>query len=164
MSDIAKSVEKLPSPYVLRSVYYRRGEMSLGDGFDPTLPNQMLDSFNKITSGTVTTKEIEAELDGVPQTIRICSFATVFDFRSKLVEDGDVSLKTVDESQFVASITAEIVVDYLLTLEEFPPEELLHQWGSKNAIIHAWPYWREYCQNAQQRMNLPVSIIPLLIL
>jgi len=162
MTKEIEQPKNLPPPYVLRSIFFKRAEISTRPDFDVTVANQALISFNRISSGSATTKVIEVEGPEGLQKIKTCSFATVCDFRYKLDDGVAVDPNQPDESVFVASITAEIIADYLLVVPEFPSEELIKQWSSKNAVLHIWPYWREFCQSSQQRLNLPSAIIPML--
>jgi hypothetical protein len=65
----------------------------------------------------------------------------------------------------VITINAAFVIVYL-----FPnpaPEEWAKEWlalvGHKQAVYHAWPYWREFVQSATSRMGLPVLRMPLIM-
>jgi preprotein translocase subunit SecB len=42
---------------------------------------------------------------------------------------------------------------------EFTREQL-DAFGMMNGIYNAWPYWREFVQNATARMGLPTLIVP----
>jgi len=41
-------------------------------------------------------------------------------------------------------------------------EELVTEFGQRNALYNAWPYWREFVQSMTTRMGLPALRIPLL--
>jgi hypothetical protein len=65
------------------------------------------------------------------------------------------------ESEPAVSVQASVELEYLLP-EGFPvrPKEL-NDFAEINAVFNAWPYWREYIQNAFSRMNLPPFTLPV---
>lgn len=42
------------------------------------------------------------------------------------------------------------------------PQDVVKEFGEKQAVMHAWPYWREFVQSATSRMGLPILRMPLL--
>lgn len=155
----------VPGPFNLRSIYIRESHVTMATEFDPLLANQQLHAINKIESGKVQTREEVIEVDGVKKTFKSCTFVTVFQFCYIKIENGasqeTISALNPDEN-FAAKIIAEIAVDYEVVDDEFPDKEKLTGWASSNSLMHCWPYWREFCHNTLLRMNLPVTIIPLL--
>lgn len=152
-----KKIKALP-PFLLRLIYIRKSNCSLDASFDPLLPNQQLIGFNKVDEGHIKSQEIiDEKLSGGGGKIKSCVFSTKFHFGYKL-NTGEV----LEEADFVAQISAEIAVDYQITTENFPDQDQLNQWATSNCLFHVWPYWREFCQSSQQRMNLPITMIPML--
>lgn len=134
----------------------------MGDTFDPMIPGQQLNGMFRTVGGHAICKEQTPE-NGEGSTIRSCTFVTHFEFRyTRTIEDGAVPQETEEGAREVAEISADIAVDYLIGAPEMPSQDDLQQWGSGNALVHAWPYWREYCHAAMSRMNLPVTLMPLL--
>lgn len=150
-------------PYTLRAIYIHKSQLRLADEFDPIMPGQPLQGKFRTEGGQVICKETKELVSGddVSATTRSCTFITHFEFR--YVQPADVAQPDVDtEAYLVAEISADIAIDYLIGVPEMPSQDDMQQWGASNVLLHAWPYWREYCHNAMTRMNLPVSIIPLL--
>ena len=149
-------------PYTLRTIYIQKSHLRMADNFDPVIPGQPLNGKFRTVGGQITCKELIPE-NGEGNTIRSCTFVTHFEFRYiRPDEDGAIPQEAEEEAQLVAEISADIAVDYLIGIPEMPSQENLQQWGSGNVLVHAWPYWREYCHAAMSRMNLPVTLMPLL--
>lgn len=153
-------VEKASSshPYALRTIYLKESHTRLGDGFDPTASNELIGEF-RVLGGEAECRTLDAVTpDGVKQTLRTCVFTTRFEFRYLVAGKTDPAAQ---EPVVAAEITACITTDYLCNTPDFPPEAELHKWGQGNVLLHAWPYWREFCHSTLARMHLPVTLIPL---
>lgn len=149
-------------PFTIRAIYLRECQVRMGADFDPMIHGQPLIGKFRVVSGKVDCHEaVPAGSDQEP--IRSCKFVTRFEFRYMRPLDGGVAPgEAEEEAQLIAEITADIAVDYLVGTLEFPPREALERWAATNVLLHSWPYWREYCQNTLGRMNLPVTVIPLI--
>lgn len=78
-------------------------------------------------------------------------------------EDGPRPTKEEVEEHLVAEITADIVIQYAWQDPSDPvSSDEFNAMIGPQALMHAWPYWREYCHNTMMRMGLPVTMIPLL--
>lgn len=165
ISDKEKVQDEKPStlgPFTLRAIYVKKCEMRMPDTFDPLIPNQLLHAFNKVHTGNAIIRETSLSLEnGETSKIKSVTFGASFSFGYRRPEINDESTE-IDDEDFLAFISAEIVADYLITTEENPTPEELTKWGQNNVLIHCWPYWREFCSNAQLRMGLPVTMIPLI--
>ena len=150
----------LPTPFLLRSIYIRSSDCQLDENFDPLPPNQQLMGFSKFEDGQVRNQENKFEIAGNSESVKSCLFTTKFHFGYKVVGTEPLT----DDTPFVANISAEIAADYQVTTSDFPDQEKLNQWAGSNFLLHVWPYWREFCQNMQVRMGLPVTLVPMLIL
>lgn len=151
-------------PYMLRSIYLRKSSTRFADNFDPTMPGQPVAGIFRNTSGLAECRETEVEINNERMIMRSCAFTTRFDFAYTRPDETNVPSSDEDiEKRLVAQITAEITVDYLFNATEFPDAEALQKWGSTNVLLHAWPYWRELCHSTLLRMNLPVTIMPLVV-
>lgn len=153
-------------PFTLRTIYIQKGQIRMADSFDPTIPGQNLRGQFRTEGGQITCREFTPE-NGEGNTVRSCAFVTHFEFRYILATGANpgsqkVALETAEEATFVADISADIVADYMIGAPEIPSSDELQKWGSGNVLIHAWPYWREYCHASMSRMNLPVMLMPLL--
>lgn len=154
-------------PFNLRSIYVRDSSLSFAENFDPLTPGQQLvmqAEFNPDgyfpSGGTVQTAESTS-----PQAY---TFITAFEFVYLLASDtapaGTDRADVLDTSKAVAKITAKIAVDYVLTPGSPPlSKDHIDSWGHNAAVFHAWPYWREFCHSCMLRMNMPVLMVPLIV-
>jgi len=134
----------------------------MSDGFDPMIPGQPLAAQFRQVGGRISCQELTPK-DGSGKTLRSCVFIPHFDFRYFRKSDKEIPESEVgNEAEVVAELSADIAVDYIVNLPENPPEDLLAKWGSSNVLLHAWPYWREFCHSTLSRMNLPVTLMPLI--
>ncbi|MDD2776767.1 MAG: hypothetical protein PHU06_12490 [Gallionella sp.] len=148
-------------PFALRSIYLREASQWMSDGFDPSLPKQALVGQFRATGHKIEVLEI-IENTANAETIRTCRVTSNFDFRY-LSTPPDIQPDVQDDSKYlVAKISAHITVDYLITSDEIPPQEKVQQWASTSALLHCWPYWREFCHSTLLRMNLPVTMMPMM--
>lgn len=150
-----------PGPYSLRAIYIKKSSMEIPDEFDPLIPGQQLFASNKIHTGSTFIRETFFQHENGEETkFKSVQFVIAFSFgyTKTPIPDGTEPDR---EKDFAAYISAEIVADYILNQTEIPTPEELGNWGRKNAVIHCWPYWREFCSNAQLRMSLPVTLVPL---
>ena len=152
----------LNPPFTIRAIYLRKSHLRMGADFDPMIQGQQLIGKFRVVSGKVDCHE--AVSTGSDQdSIRGCRFVTRFEFRyMRPLDGGAAPVEAEEEAHLIAEITADIAVDYIVGTAEFPPQETLERWGATNVLLHSWPYWREYCQNALGRMNLPITVIPLI--
>lgn len=132
------------------------------DGFDPMIPGQPLFAQFRISGNKIEGKEA-VENKPNSKTVRTCRFTSNFEFRYL---NSPIDL-TPDESEearkhLIVEIFACITIDYLLTTSKMPSQDKLEQWASGNALLHSWPYWREFCHSTLSRMNLPVTMLPLM--
>lgn len=150
-------------PYTLRSIYLRNSSVEIAETFDPTIPGQMLSAIFRTTDGRVDCKETTFEQNNQQQIVRSCAVSSRFEFAyiSGDPNNPPQSDEEIEKAQ-IAKITAEITADYLYNRETFPSQEDLQKWAASNAMLHSWPYWREYCHSTLLRMNLPVTIIPMI--
>ena len=150
-------------PFTLRSIYVRNSSIRTDEHFDPLVPGQQLKAIFRTGEGRVDCREVtfvENDQEGI---FRSCAFTTRFEFAYVRRTEGDEPVSDEDiEKAIAAQITVDITVDYLISLQTFPDGDALSQWAQGHVIFHAWPYWREYCHATMLRMNLPVTIIPLL--
>lgn len=160
---MGKEKKQEPLPFSLRSVYWREGKQWMSDDFDPMLPGQQLFGQFKASGHRVEVREaVENIPDAIP--IKTCLVTTNFEFRYLNTQLDKLPKDEEDGKYLVAEISARITVDYLIGTSETPPEEKLEQWASSNAVLHCWPYWREFCHSTLLRMNLPVTMMPMMVI
>ena len=149
-------------PYTIRSIYLRDCTMRMDDGFDPLVPGQRLSAIFRTGQSRVSCRETMLPDGDTQVTVRSCAFTTRFDFAYTKATDDNTAPSDEDiEKAIAAQITADITVDYVINTASFPDQENLNRWAGSNVLLHAWPYWREFCHSTMLRMNLPVTIIPL---
>lgn len=158
MAKPAKNAVNVPA-LALRAIYIRHAELLVADDFDPTLPGQKLTGNYKIVDGG----KIE-QLEFVPDDktqppLHLCRFHIQFMFTYLRGENS--SPEDIANDNIAASVSARISVEYSAPGDR-PDMKFLEAWGGSNALLHAWPYWREYCQSSFSRMNLPTVLLPLL--
>jgi len=125
------------------------------------LPEQQLFAQAKSSPEKLQVREaIENTPNAKP--IRSCLITTNFQFRYLNASLGESSQEDSNKN-LVAEISALFAADYLIETPETPSEEKLKQWAASNAVLHCWPYWREFCHSTLLRMNLPVTIIPMMV-
>lgn len=151
------------NPYTLRSIYLHNSSVRIVEGFDPTIPGQPLAANFRTGDGKIECRQTEIEQGGVKTSIRSCAFTNRFEFAyTRPLSDSPPQNDEDIEKVIVAQVTADITVDYLFNFQDFPPpEDDLKKWAGSNVLLHAWPYWREFCHSMLIRMNLPLTIIPL---
>lgn len=153
--------KKTKHPFSLRAVYLREAKQWLADDFDPILPGQQLFGQFKASSRNVKIQEVIENIENA-KPIRSCRFTTNFHFRYLNAPLEKNMTDDMANKSLVAEITAQFTVDYLIGTPEKPSEEMLKQWASSNALLHCWPYWREFCHSTLLRMNLPVTMMPMM--
>lgn len=84
---------------------------------------------------------------------KISQFAVdfVFDLNSHKNDNKDIKLK----------IFAEYIVFYSVN-KDFFNKEFVEFFSKYNAIIHVWPYFREFVQNMTSRMGIPLLTLDLI--
>lgn len=138
----------------LNYIYLRNSSTKMAQTFNPLQPNQQLNIVSKFSP----TSSFQSD-----RSVGFVVEYTVLYF----LADGAATQsapEAMDETLAVARITAEFAVDYARPVGvELPPtSEWLKQFGNSGAMLHTWPYWREYCHATMMRMSLPVMMVPLL--
>lgn len=146
----------------IRAVYVRKSSLEINDEFNPLVPGQKLNgAFTWKPDGYVV-GEIPAG-EGRPDVTRSIAFQNQFNFVFHFGDPLKVAAPlSADAPKTAAALSACISVDYLLTGDLPEPEEMAKY--ANNSMVHAWPYWREYCHSSMLRMQLPVVLAPLLSL
>jgi len=146
--------------YSLRSVYLRGSRMSLAEEFDPLVPGIPLTAAHRIASQRCVVRDTEFGPEGAtPTRVRSATFLTTFELRYFQADKIDVP----DQANFVVELSAEFGADYLLNRPENPTAEEINAWGASNALLHTWPYWREFCHTTLMRMGVPPIVMPMMI-
>jgi hypothetical protein len=150
-------------PFTLRSIYLRHSAVRMDEKFDPLIPGQPLNPVFRTGEVRVDCRETKFLESDKETVVKSCAFTVRFDFAyarpavsGEPISDDDI------EKLIAAQITADITVDYLFNLPALPDEDAMKAWASGNVVLHSWPYWREFCHSTMLRMNLPVTMIPLI--
>lgn len=151
-------------PFALRAIYFRESTMKLSAEFNPLVPGQPLAGRFRTMSGAALLGET---VESTEPQVRTMTFLTVFEFRynankSGALDPSSIADEALDDENVLAEISATIAADYLVISPELPTEEYIQNWAKSSALVHSWPYWREFCHSAMMRLNLPVSIVPML--
>lgn len=157
----SKAKKPEPCPFSLRAVYLREGKQWMSDNFDPLIPGQQLSGQFMASGHRI---EIQEMVENIPDAtmIKSCRVTSNFAFRY-LNTQKDMKLQEDEDSiHLVAEISARITVDYLIGISETPPQKELEHWASSSALLHCWPYWREFCHSTLLRMNLPIVMMPIM--
>lgn len=147
-------------PFALRAIYFRNCELKMADDFDPLIPGQELIGLYRADSRAVRVRTDTKIADNSVR--RACSFISRFEFRYDKANSSSVNERDPeDDSGLFAKITAEITADYIVLGEDIPDQVSLHRWATTSALIHCWPYWREFAHSSMARMNLPLTVVPM---
>jgi hypothetical protein len=65
------------------------------------------------------------------------------------------------EASAVVEASASLDLEYVFPDVGSLDEETIQNFGRINGVYNAWPYWREYVQNAVARMGLPPLVVPV---
>lgn len=148
------------TPYFkLIGIYVRESSCTLDENYNPYIGERELKGTFRVQGQEVTNIEQTFE-DGEKK--HFCTITTRFEFgyiTTKSLEQ--LTSDNNEQPDFIASIMAKISIDYEIDNGDALNEELTKEWGMTNCLLQAWPYWREFCQSSQLRMNLPPMIIPL---
>lgn len=107
---------------------------------------------------THTVEEEEAD----PSSLRVMAlFYAHFDRDWTDVDPADITEPPSDRSPDI-EIEARFILEYELDVEADLTTEELRHFGYFNGTFNAWPYWREYAQEASARLGLaPRLIVPV---
>jgi hypothetical protein len=145
----------------LRAIYVRKSSTSMADGFDPLVPGQQI---GITTIAAPIGLRTSTDMANGPNSQRDVAYGYDVEFAVTYHLNNGVA-PVLDESTVVARITVTYTVDYVLT-SGAPnlSDEQIQSWGASQPMVHAWGHWREYCQSTMMRMNLPVVMVPLLVI
>ncbi|MCK9985661.1 MAG: hypothetical protein AzoDbin1_02133 [Azoarcus sp.] len=153
-----------PMSLALQAIYLRESHCRIAEWFNPTIPGTELAPVFRSAEGRVACNTTTFhDDDDADHQVKWCGFVSHFQFAYvRTDEEGNLPPEDELEQHIAAEISADIAADYTVGAPDFPPLEDLKRWGAQNVMLHSWPYWREFCQNAMLRMNLPITMIPLI--
>lgn len=161
MSDTA--VKKLP-PLTLRAIYLRGSTVKFEDNFDPLKPGQQLNIETKFhpqsyfVSGDIGTTESE----NIAQSYTfLTEFETTYFLASEPSASDPVALSQATQ---VVRISAIFASDYLIAPGSGQlSDDDAKSWANSAALMHSWPYWREFSHSTMMKANMPVVLVPMLV-
>lgn len=80
-----------------------------------------------------------------------------------VVFTGNVALRPIGAASKEPALEAEVEIELRYAYPEgldFRPDEL-EPFANLNGVFNAWPYFREFLQNATTRMGLPPFVLPV---
>lgn len=159
MAETVLQTLTLTLPLQLNAIYIRSSRTELAPTFNPTIPGQEVAGEFRMNPCETPSEIVVGPKDSPTSTI--LAFVSSFEFRySRVAEDADRSVP-LNLDDVCATICVDIAVEYLLQ-GEMPSPEQLKAWAASASLNHAWPYWREFCHSTMVKMQLPVSLVPLL--
>ena len=96
---------------------------------------------------------------------RAYTFLTEFE-TSYFLAAGAPATKTIPLSPAtpVVRINAIFASDYLIAPNSGDlSEEDTKAWANSAALMHSWPYWREFSHSTMMRANMPVVLVPMMV-
>ena len=148
----------------IQQVYLSASSSAFYNDFDPLMPNQLLTGqyiINTVSTDVKTVMDAETKL-----TQDYLRYYVQAGMRYLLGEPTDEELKDEElvKSRVASEITAIYCVMYSINPEVKLTEEEKEEFGKTNVPYHVWTYWREYVQNTCNRMSLPVTTVPMLVI
>jgi hypothetical protein len=161
MSTLIKNAAKKLN---IQHVYLSASSLAFYNDFDPLVPNQLLTGQYMINTVSVDEKIVTDTETKTTQKFLRCYVQA--GMRYLLGEPTEEELKNEElvKSRVASEITAVYCVIYSINPEVKLTEEEKEEFGKTNVPYHVWTYWREYVQNTCNRMNLPVTTVPMLVI
>jgi hypothetical protein len=156
-------VMKLP-PFTLRAIYLRGSQVTFEENFDPLKAGQQLNIESKFSplsyfiSGDISDT-------GSDHVARAYTFLTEFE-TSYFLAAGAPATEAIPLSPAspVVRINAIFAADYLIAPDSGElSEEDAKAWANSAALMHSWPYWREFSHSTMMRANMPVVPVPMMV-
>lgn len=156
-------VKKLP-PFTLRAIYLRGSQVTFEENFDPLKAGQQLNIESKFSPHSYS---ISGELSdtGSGHVARAYTFLTEFE-TSYFLAAGAPATKAIplNPATPVVRINAIFASDYLIAPNSGDlSEEDTKAWANSAALMHSWPYWREFSHSTMMRANMPVVLVPMMV-
>ena len=156
-------VKKLP-PFTLRAIYLRGSQVTFEENFDPLKAGQQLNIESKFSphsyfiSGDISDS-------GSDHVARAYTFLTEFETCYFLAAGAPTTVAIpLSPATAVVRINAIFAADYLIAPDsgELSDEEA-KTWANSAALMHSWPYWREFSHSTMMRANMPVVLVPMMV-
>lgn len=148
----------------IKSVYISASSFAFHNDFDPLIPNQLLTGQYTINTLRMELKTISEEETKATHHFLRCYVQAGMRYILGQPTDEEMKNDELLKTKIASEISAIYCVEYALKNGSELTSEESEEFGRVNVPYHVWPYWREYCQSTCNRMNLPVSTIPMLII
>ncbi len=164
-----------PHPLNLRAIYIESSQTTIGDDFDPLIAGQQLYGWHSALPDGAKLNEVKQAATG--QIIHTIEFKTRFEFVYRTPQAGqalpnsDVAVTgpiehapgEFEQMRLAASVSANIVASFIVLDGVAPPDSpAIVSLAHTMVLSVTWPYWREFCQTAFHRMQMPQTLVPLL--
>lgn len=156
-------VKKLP-PLTLRAIYLRGSNVTFEENFDPLKAGQQLNIESKFAPHSYfITGDIGDT--GSDHVARAYTFLTEFETSYFLAAGAPATeASPLSSTTPVVRINAVFAADYLIAPDGGElSEEDARSWGTSAALMHSWPYWREFSHSTMMRANMPVVLVPMMV-
>ena len=156
-------VMKLP-PFTLRAIYLRGSQVTFEENFDPLKAGQQLNIESKFSLHSYF---ISGDIGdtGLDHVARAYTFLTEFE-TSYFLAAGAPATEAIPLSPAtpVVRINAIFAADYLIAPDSGElSDEDAKAWANSAALMHSWPYWREFSHSTMLRANMPVVLVPMMV-
>ena len=90
------------------------------------------------------------------------NFESAYEPAGGATEDFSVSVKVACHEQLTFHVKATFLIRYKLVAGPRPRPKEAEAFANTQALLTAWPYFREFVQNMTARMGLPTESLPVL--
>lgn len=159
----APLMKKLPN-LTLRAIYLRGSHVTFEKNFDPLKAGQQLNIESKFSPHSYV---ISGDIGdtGSDHVARAYAFLTEFE-TAYFLAAGSPATEVIPLSPVtpVVRINAIFAADYLIAPDSGElSEEDAKSWANSAALMHSWPYWREFSHSTMMRANMPVVLAPMMV-
>lgn len=148
----------------IQHVYISASSSTFHNDFDPLIPNQLLTGQYTINTIRMDLKTMSDDETKVTQQFLRCYVQAGMRYILGQPTDEEMTNEEWLKSKIAAEISAIYCVEYAIRPDTELTTNEREEFGRVNVPYHVWPYWREYSQNTCNRMSLPVSTVPMLII
>jgi len=159
----APLIRKLPN-LTLRAIYLRGSHVTFEKNFDPLKAGQQLDIESKFSPHSYVISG-DIGVTGSDHVARAYTFLTEFE-TSYFLAAGSPAKEAISLSPVtpVVCINAVFAADYLIAPDSGElSDEDAKSWANSAALMHSWPYWREFSHSTMMRANMPVVLAPMMV-
>ena len=164
-----------PHPINLRAIYIDSSQTTIDEDFDPLIAGQQLHGWHSALPDGARLKDVKINDTG--QIIHTLEFKTKFEFVYRTPQAGQAlpkpdaavtgpienSPEEFERMRLAARVSASIVASFIIPDGvALPDSAAIVSLAHTTVLSVTWPYWREFCQTAFHRMQMPQTLVPLL--